>query len=281
LGPNGAGKSTSIRLLQGALQPTAGSVALLGAPVGSAAYWDARRRTGIVPQGPGMYRDVTVREYLTLARRLYDAGDVDAALTQLALEEHAQKTLLQLSGGLQRRVSLAAALLPSPDVLLLDEPTVGLDPVAAHEVHGALRRAMEGRTVLLCTHNLAEAEALCDDVIILRTGRVLVHESLTALRRRAAPRLVLRARQGRDTLVEALRAHGLEGRTTDAGSDAVSVALPEPEVEAPALLRTLLGAGLDVYECRAARATLEELFLDAVLDAPHDAAGASDRASRT
>ena len=155
LGPNGAGKSTSIRLLQGALQPTFGSVTLLGAPIGSDAYWAARRRTGIVPQGPGMYRDVTTREYLVLARRLCGRGDVDRELERFGLAEHAGKMLLQLSGGLQRRASLAAALLPEPDILLLDEPTLGLDPVAAHEVQAALREVMAGRTSLLCTHNLA------------------------------------------------------------------------------------------------------------------------------
>ncbi|HEU5315242.1 MAG TPA: ABC transporter ATP-binding protein [Chloroflexota bacterium] len=272
LGPNGAGKSTSIRLLQGALQPTTGSVMLLGARVGSAAYWEARRRTGIVPQGPGMYRDLTVREYLALARRLYGTGDVDTALAQLGLHEHAGKFLLQLSGGLQRRVSLAVALLPAPDVLLLDEPTVGLDPVAAHEVHAALREAMAGRTVLLCTHTLAGAEALCEDVIILRAGRVLVHESLGALRRRATPRLMLRARQGPGALADALRARGLTSRSEE-GGDAVYVALAEPEAEAPALLRVLLEGGLDVYECRPARPTLEELFLNAVLDERRAAAG--------
>jgi ABC-2 type transport system ATP-binding protein len=220
-----------------------------------------------------MYRDVSTREYLTLARRLYGAGDVDAALTRFGLEEHADKMLLQLSGGLQRRVSLAAALLAEPEVLLLDEPTVGLDPVAAHEAHGELRRAMAGRTVLLCTHNLAEAEALCDEVLILRAGRVLVHESLADLRRRAVPHLVLRAVQGATALADAVRAQGLIARVSE-GDGAVHVTLAEPEVEAPGLLRALLGAGVDVYECRPARQTLEELFLDAVLDAPDGPDGA-------
>ena len=261
LGPNGAGKSTAIRLLQGALQPTAGSVTLLGAAVGSTDYWAARRRTGIVPQGPGMYRDVTTREYLDLAQRLYGRGDVGRALDRFGLGEHAGKMLLQLSGGLQRRVSLAAALLPEPDILLLDEPTVGLDPVAAHEVQAALREVMAGRTTLHCTHNLAEAEALCDEVVILRGGKVLVHESLARLRQRATPGLLLRARQPASELMATLARLGHEASPNDGW---VRVTTAEPDVTAPHLLRRLLDAGIDVIECRLAQATLEDLFLEAV-----------------
>src|SRR5205085_2287447 len=158
-----AGKSTSIRLLEAALRPTRGSVALLGADIDSANYLSARQRTGIVPQGPGMYADLTTLEYLTLARDLYRRGDVPKTVEAFGLGEHADKRMTQLSGGFQRRVVVAAALLAEPDVLLLDEPTVGLDPLATHDVHQMLSQAMRtpGRTTLLCTHNLAEAEALC------------------------------------------------------------------------------------------------------------------------
>jgi ABC-2 type transport system ATP-binding protein len=261
LGPNGAGKSTSIRLLQGALQPTSGEVTLLGERVGGPRYRDARRRTGLVPQGPGMYRDLTTREYLELARRLYGRGSVDDSLERFSLSEHAGKMLAQLSGGLQRRVSIAAALLPEPDLLLLDEPTAGLDPVAMREVHEQLRSIMRGRTTLLCTHNLAEAEALCDDVVILRAGQVLLHESIADLRQRTQAHLVLRARQGPEALEAALTAQGLEGTPFE---DAVRVRVTDAEAVAPELLRSLLARGLDVYECRVEHATLEELFFSAV-----------------
>lgn len=264
LGPNGAGKSTSIRLLQGALQPTSGQVSLLGAPVGGRDYPAARRRTGIVPQGPGMYRDLTTGEYLELARRLYGRGDVARALEAFGLGPHRDKALAQLSGGFQRRVSLAAALLAEPEVLLLDEPTVGLDPVAAHEVHALLGEAMTGRTALLCTHNLAEAEALCEEVLILRGGKVLLHESLATLRRRARPHLRLAARQGAAPLRAALQRRGLIAHPTDDRETAVNVSLDDPQASAPDLLRALLAEGLDVYESRIVQATLEELFLDAV-----------------
>jgi ABC-2 type transport system ATP-binding protein len=259
LGPNGAGKSTSIRLLQGALQPTRGSVELLGAAVGTDAYLDARLRTGIVPQGPGMYPDLTAGEFLTFAADLYGARP-DRVIEVLGLGDHLRTRMTQLSGGFQRRLVLAAALVGEPAVLLLDEPTVGLDPVAAHDVHEFLREAMRGPTTLLCTHNLAEAEALCDEVVILREGRVIVQGRLEELRR-SKPRLRLAAHQGARAVLSAL--DGL-GATATVQGDAVLLETTDPEAEAPRLLRRLLGAGLDVYECTPVRATLQDLFLEAV-----------------
>ena len=260
LGPNGSGKTTSIRLLEGALVPTSGRVSLLGIEVNRPGYADARQRVGVVPQNAGMYSDLTTAEYLELARRLFGRGDVDRAIESFGLGGHRSKRLAQLSGGFQRRLVLAAALLPEPELLLLDEPTVGLDPVAAHEVHGYLVNAMRGRTTLLCTHNLAEAEALCDDVVILQKGEVLLHESLASLRQRHKPRARLAARQGGDALTAALTARGLRPVLTD-GSVVIEI---DAEKAAPGLLRVLLADGLDVYEFAPITASLEDVFLEAV-----------------
>ena len=262
LGPNGAGKSTAIRLLEGAISPTAGSVALLGTSAGRGDYLDARRRTGIVPQNPGMYADLTAIEYLELIRRLYGRGDVDSIVEALGLTEHRATRLAQLSGGYQRRAVLAGALLCEPDLLLLDEPTVGLDPLAASDVHALLQNAMRGRTTLLCTHNLAEAEALCDEVVILRKGKVLVHTSLANLRRQTRPQLQLAARQGAVKLGAALRERGLEPSV--ATGDVVMIPRPEGSDDVAALVRSLVGEGLEVYESHAVAPSLEDMFLDLV-----------------
>jgi ABC-2 type transport system ATP-binding protein len=166
---------------------------------------------------------------------------------------------------LQRRAVLAAALLADPDLLLLDEPTVGLDPVAAHDVHAFLRDSIQqtGRTTLLCTHNLAEAEALCQEVIILRDGRVLVHAPLAELRRRARPQVRLEARQEQATLVDALRRRELDARPEPEGRG-VLVALDHAPAHVPDLLRGLLADGVDVFACQPLQPTLESLFLDVV-----------------
>jgi ABC-2 type transport system ATP-binding protein len=259
LGPNGAGKSTSIRILEGALRPSAGSAELLGQRVDGPGYPAARLRTGIVPQGPGMYADLTTGEYLRVAGELYDVSP-GRAIETFGLHDYLRTRLAELSGGFQRRVVLAAALVAEPELLLLDEPTVGLDPKAGHEVHEYLRRVMPGRTVLLCTHNLAEAEALCDEVIILQEGRVSVQGRLEDLRRGVRSRLRLAAHQGPEAVAAGLDGLGpvrVDGRS-------VLLEIPNPEAEAPRLLRRLLDAGLDVYECTPVEASLEEVFLEAV-----------------
>jgi ABC-2 type transport system ATP-binding protein len=211
-----------------------------------------------------MYTDLTCGEYLELTRKLYGSGDFNMLVKVFDLGEHLRKPLAALSGGYQRRAVLAAALLGEPDLLLLDEPTVGLDPIAQHDVHAFLRDAMQrqGRTTLLCTHNLAEAEALCEDVIILRNGHVLVQAPLQELRARARPQLRLAARQGSDALSAALAERGLEPRTEDDG--AVVIGVEHPEGIAPDLLRGLLADGLDIFACEPVEASLEELFLDLV-----------------
>ncbi|MBN1204683.1 MAG: ABC transporter ATP-binding protein [Myxococcaceae bacterium] len=265
LGPNGAGKTTLIRLLTGALSPSYGQVRLFGLGVQHDDFLTARRRVGIVPQLPGMYRDFSVDDYLQLVRDLYGRGDIAEVVEGFGLGPYTRRPMAELSGGMQRRLSLAAALLGSPDVLLLDEPTVGLDPVAMRDVHSFLRRMMPGRTVLLCTHNLAEAEALCESAVILQQGRVVLHERIDALRQRIPALLALRAAQGPERLLAALTELGTSGRREE---DAVLVPSPEPTTQAPELLRRLLAAGVDVYECRLVTPSLEQLFLD-IIGAPH------------
>ena len=263
LGPNGAGKTTIVRLLTGAGTPTAGEALLCGVSAGSPDYLDAKRRVGVVPQGPGMYDDLMTGEYLSLASLLYGRRGVSSWVDHLGLEPYLTRPLAHLSSGFQRRVVLAAALLAEPEVLLLDEPTVGLDPLAAREVRGYLREAMVGRTVLLCTHNLAEAEALCESAVILRKGRVLLHERIDDLRRRFPVKVHLAGAQGPAALSQALAGLGIKHESDEAG---VWATLAEPEREVPSLLRRLLGLGLDIYECRIEEPSLEDLFVDIVGD---------------
>jgi ABC-2 type transport system ATP-binding protein len=261
LGPNGAGKTTIIRLLQGALQPNSGRISILGASSTGGDLLAAKRQVGVVQQSPGMYPDFTVREYLEFVRDLYGRGDVEATSRACGLHEYVDRFLSTLSGGYQRRLLVAAAILSGPSLLLLDEPTVGLDPLAAAETRQLLRDAMRGRTVLMSTHNLAEAEELCDSVIIVHRGRVLIHEEIDQLRRQAAPRVHLAAHQGAIALGEAVRALGFEWHPNELG---IWMHLDEPLRDIPDVLRRLLADGLDVYECRLVPPSLEDLFVDVV-----------------
>jgi ABC-2 type transport system ATP-binding protein len=261
LGPNGAGKTTIIRLLQGALSATEGELRILGADVRGKRIVEAKRQIGIVPQSPGMYPDLSVREYLSFVRDLYGRGDVEGTAGRCGLADYLDRTLSTLSGGYQRRLLVAGAIISEPELLLLDEPTVGLDPLAAAGTRKLLKTAMQGRTVLMSTHNLAEAEELCDTVIILRQGTVLVHERIDDLRRQTAPRVHLACMQGKEALSAALTDFRLDWTPDD---DGAWLYLGDPQENVPDVLRRLLGRGLDVYDCRIVPPTLEDLFVEVV-----------------
>lgn len=261
LGPNGAGKTTIMRLLQGALGANEGELRLFGRPAEGNALLEAKERIGVVPQNPGLYTDLTVGEYLKFVHRLYGVGDPRQIAQDFSLLELTGRPLSTLSGGYQRRLLIAAAVLSQPALLLLDEPTVGLDPIAAAETRRLLLNAMQSRTVLMSTHNLSEAEELCETVIIVRQGRVLVHERIEELRRQASPRVHLAALQGPDVLATALTSLGLPWSPDGEG---IWLQPGEPDQEIPAVLRRLLADGIDVYECRLVPPTLEDLFVDVV-----------------
>ena len=263
LGPNGAGKSTVVKLLQGTLRPTTGRVQVLGVAATAGDFVDVRRRMGVVPQSAGVYSDLTAWQYLDLARAVYGRDDFSEGTHRFGLEPHLQKTMSELSGGLQRRVSLAAALVAEPEILIMDEPSLGLDPVAAEEMHEYLRAISPGRTVLVCTNNIAEAEALCDHVVILNEGRVVLHgalDSLLAGRRQ----VVIRVRQPQAKLIAQLAKKGVVGREDEGG---VLIDL-EPgaayDEAVPELLRSILDSGFDVVECRPLESMLKAAFFDAV-----------------
>ena len=265
LGPNGAGKTTLLRLLTGALEPSSGSIRLFGLLPSDRDFPAAKRRVGFVPQSPGMYRDLSVTEYLQLVRDIYGRGNVSDAIESFGLGKYRAQNMSELSGGWQRKLVLAASLIADPDLLLLDEPTVGLDPVATREVHSVLRDSMAKRTTLLCTHNLAEAEALCDTVAVLREGRVLALERIDVLRAKLPHRVLLRANESVEVLAQQLRS---EGHTPMIYEDSVQISLENAAQKTSALLEKLFSAGLHPFECRIEQPSLEELFI-AVLGA-HD-----------
>ena len=192
LGPSGSGKSTLIRAIVGVQRVGGGAVEVLGEPAGSPAL---RARVGYMTQAPSVYGDLTVRENLRFFARVLGAGGdaVERAVASVSLQDHADRVVDRLSGGQRARVSLATALLGSPDLLVLDEPTVGLDPVLRRDLwqlfHGL---ADEGRALLVSSHVMDEADR-CDALLLLREGRLLA----------SATPAELRARTGSERLDEA------------------------------------------------------------------------------
>ncbi len=180
LGPSGCGKSTLMRAIVGVQIVGAGSVTVLGLPAGDPRL---RRRVGYVTQAPSVYGDLSVAQNLAYFARIAGVPDAAAAeaLATVGLEPEARRRVDALSGGQRARVSLAAALLASPELLVLDEPTVGLDPVLRNELWGTFHQlATAGTTLLVSSHVMDEA-ARCDTLLLMREGSILAHEAPAAL----------------------------------------------------------------------------------------------------
>ncbi|MGO8949745.1 MAG: ABC transporter ATP-binding protein [Ktedonobacterales bacterium] len=269
LGPNGAGKTTTVRTLGTLIAPTSGSATVAGIPLTPENGEKIRQRISIMPESPGLYLRLTVRENLECFAGLYalqGGGErIDRALQAVNLERRANDPCGALSKGLRQRVSLARALLNDADVLFLDEPTSGLDPVAAREVHDlidGLRK--QGVTIFLTTHRLEEAERLCDRVGLLNTTLRAIGRP-DELRQRLFPNaLVVR------TLVPLrdpdLVFSGLPAVVTwqQDASDAYILAVSDTTVAAPALTRALVAAGADVLSIAESHHSLEDVYLELI-----------------
>ena len=183
LGPSGSGKSTLIRAIVGVQQVAGGTVDVFGLPAGSSAL---RARVGYMTQAPSVYGDLTVSENLGFFARVLDrpAAAVDAVLGDVALEEFRDRVVNRLSGGQRARVSLATALLGSPDLLVLDEPTVGLDPVLRRDLWELFHRIADGGATLLVSSHVMDEADRCDELLLLREGRLLARETPAGLRER-------------------------------------------------------------------------------------------------
>lgn len=228
LGPSGCGKTTLMRAVVGVQKVKSGTVTVLGQPAGTAAL---RHRVGYVTQAASVYDDLTIRQNLDYFRRVLGAGraDVDRAITATDLDEHAGRLVSTLSGGQLSRVSLAAALLGSPDLLVLDEPTVGLDPLLRVELWALFHRLAEAGTSLLVSSHVMDEASRCDRLILMREGAVLAD---------ATPAELL-AETGADdaegAFLALLRRHHARHALPDAETDAEPDAEPESgtEVETP------------------------------------------------
>jgi ABC-2 type transport system ATP-binding protein len=263
LGPNGAGKTTTIEILEGLLKASSGDVEILGQRWG-AGDRDLRERLGISLQETKLAEKLTVRETVTLFRSFYRSGlDPDQVLAEVALTDKANAFVGKLSGGQKQRLAVAAALVGDPELLFLDEPTTGLDPQSRRQLWDILRglRA-RGRTILLTTHYMDEAERLCERVAIVDHGQVI------AL---GTPAQLI-ARLGGEHLIEfALEGPaGLEDADLQAlpavvtvrhDADGYCLAVTAPHLAIPALLGRLDASGWRLARLTTRHASLEDVFV--------------------
>jgi ABC-2 type transport system ATP-binding protein len=261
LGPNGAGKTTLIRMLLGLTRPTAGSMRLLGRPV-PAERAEALARVGAIVEEPRFHPFLTGRENLEIVAAARDAhafGRIDAVLERVGLAARADERVKKYSLGMRQRLGVARALLGDPELLILDEPTNGLDPAGILEFRGLMRRLVgEGRTVVLSSHLLDEVEKICDAVAIVDQGRVVWQGPIDAIRN-GGRRTLHVAVDDEAAAVAVLDAHQVEST-----SDGLRVTVPadaDPAVVAE-INRRLVAAGIAVHRLELSQASLEERFLE-------------------
>ena len=268
LGPNGAGKTTTVRLLTALIEPTEGTAQVDGFDVRTQPN-EVRARVGILTETPGLYDKLSASTNLDFFGRLYGldaaarAKRIEHHLRLFGLWERRDEVTGTFSKGMKQKLAIARALLHDPSVVFLDEPTAALDPEAAFIVRESietLRRA--GRTIVLATHNLDEADRLCDRIAFVRAGLVRV-DSPAALRGALGTRsLAIRlASRPSPAAMEAIRElAGIDG--VDAADGVLRVGAPDPESVAPSVVRALVAAGGDVVEVRVERTSLEQIYFD-------------------
>nr|WP_303652535.1 ABC transporter ATP-binding protein [Paludisphaera mucosa] len=262
LGPNGAGKTTTVEILEGLNRPTSGEVEVLGR------RWDVeptaiRERIGVTLQETRFPDKETVRELLTVFRSFYSHGlTVDGAMARVSLESKANALIEQLSGGQQQRLAVAVGLIGDPEILFLDEPTTGLDPQSRRQLWDVILDLRgRGRTVLLTTHYMDEAERLCDRVAVIDQGKIIALGSPAELI----------AKLGGEHVVE----FGVEGEPIDpatfaaldsvlaarAEADGYSLTVGEPHRAIPALLDALDEVGRPLARLTTRHVSLEDVFV--------------------
>jgi len=271
LGPNGAGKTTTMRVLTGYMPATSGRALVAGFDVFDQPL-EAKRRTGYLPETPPLYPEMTVREYLTFVSQIkgVPSGErkarVDTAMERTRVTDMAERHCSKLSKGYRQRVGLAQALLHNPDVLILDEPTAGLDPKQIIETRELIKALAGDHTIILSTHILPEVSQTCQRVVIINRGKVVAVDTPANLtRRRGAETLFVQVDGAGAAVQPALEQ--VPGVTRVVLSEQYdTVAGYEVESEAgrdvrPDLARSVVGAGWGLLELRPVRVSLEAVFL--------------------
>jgi len=270
LGPNGAGKTTTVRLLNGILPPSAGTARVFGFDPATQGE-SIRRKTGVLTETPALYERLSAGENLEFFGTLQEISKtdlnqrVDEMLAFFELSPRAKDKVETYSKGMKQRLALARALIHKPPLLFLDEPTSGLDPEAAQQVNDLIASLSHtnGQTVILATHNLIEAQRLCDRVAIMNKGHILALGSLSELSRKLWPMTwvdILFHVKPVDNVTEKLKTHrGVIQTTTDMKRNAVSVQVESDDV-IPAVVRHLVEQGESVLKVNPRDYTLEDIY---------------------
>ncbi len=270
LGPNGAGKTTTVRMLTSLIGPTSGSAIVAGYTLGKQDT-EIRRTVGVLTETPGMYDNLSAEYNLRIFSELYEVkdipGQIEKYLKMLGLWDRRFDAAGTFSKGMKQKLAIARALLHEPRILFLDEPTASLDPESAHLVREFISELKkEGRTIFLCTHNLEEADHLCDRIGVFKT-RLLVVDTPANLRASVfGHRVIFHLRYVNETFVENIRKLQFV-QEVKVVENKLLVTLDAPETRNPEVVRTLVNAGAEVQFVGELRHSLEDVYLQLVKNA--------------
>lgn len=267
LGPNGAGKTTTVRMLTSLIAPTRGRALVNGLKVGTDDT-AIRRCVGILTENPGMYERLSAEKNLQIYAKLYDVADVPATvnkfLQMLDLYDRRKDPVGSFSKGMRQKLAIARSLLHDPKVLFLDEPTSGLDPEAAKMVRDFIEVLKQrGRTIFMCTHNLDEADRLCDRIGIFKQHLITV-DTPAALREKLYGRkVVIHLREMNPAWADLLRALSAV-KVVEVVDQKLLITLEDPERDNPQIIRQLVNAGADIRFVGELRHSLEQIYLEMI-----------------
>ena len=270
LGPNGAGKTTTVRMLTSLISPTSGSAIVNGFQVGKQDT-EIRRSVGILTEAPGMYDNLSAEFNLEIYASLYEVQDpksqVEKYLRMLGLWERRQDETGTFSKGMKQKLAIARALLHEPRILFLDEPTAALDPEASHLIHDFINELRkEGRTIFLCTHNLDEADRLCDRIGVFKTHMLVVDTPSNLRSQLFGRKVVFHLATSDESIATTIRSLPFV-REAKVIENKLLVNLEDPETHNPEIIRVLVGAGADIQFVGELRHSLEDVYLQLVKNA--------------
>jgi ABC-2 type transport system ATP-binding protein len=283
LGPNGAGKSTTMKILTGFMPATEGKVSVAGFDVFENPI-EVKKNVGFLPENPPVYPDMTVQDYLDFSGRLHQIPkkNLQSAITQVlektALTQVRKRLIGNLSKGYRQRVGLAQALIHNPQVLILDEPTVGLDPKQIIEIRELIKGLAGDHTVILSSHILPEVTATCQRIIVINKGRIVAEDSLQELTARIRKGHIysLMVKNPVQTGVEALRKIQGIHSVTAAGPKLVVEISPHAQEVRDQVIETAVKHQMGVLEFSAEKVSLEEIFLQlTTVENPSETTGAT------
>jgi ABC-2 type transport system ATP-binding protein len=273
LGPNGAGKTTTMRVLTGYLPATSGTARIAGYDVFEQSM-EVRKRIGYLPETPPLYPDMSVQDYLAFVARIKGVGTgeigrrLEEAMRMANITDKRYELIKRLSRGYKQRVGIAQAIIHNPDVVILDEPTVGLDPNQIKEVRHLIKGLAGEHTIILSTHILPEVEMTCDRVVIINRGRIAAvdtTENLTT-QLKSGERVQVKIRGSQETIRKTLEqietVKQIDLSPSD-DSDIVGATIEsEPGTDLrPQIAARVVGSGLDLLELRAVKLSLEDIFM--------------------